>query len=190
MLSAFETCIRGGGVCVFGADTVYGLACDPEDAAAVARVYELKGRPPDKPAAIMVFDAAALPELGPRTGALARRLLPGPVTLLVPNPSGRFPLAGGGATLGLRYPDLPALAGAQVVVLQTSANVSGGPDARTLDEVPAAIRDGADLVLDAGPLPGTPSTVIDLRDFETGHWAVVREGALPAAAVAAVVDEL
>jgi L-threonylcarbamoyladenylate synthase len=190
MLSAFAACIRGGGVAVFGADTVYGLACDPEDAAAVARVYELKGRPPDKPAAIMVFDLAALPEMGPRTRKLAERLLPGPVTLLIPNPSGRFPLAGGGETLGVRLPDLPALAGAQVTVLQTSANHSGGPDARRLDDVPADIRAGADLVLDAGELPGTPSTVIDLRGFEDGRWEVVREGALSRAAVEAVAADV
>jgi L-threonylcarbamoyladenylate synthase len=194
VLSEFEACIRGGGVAVFGADTVYGLACDPEDAAAVQRVYELKGRPAAKPAAVMFFERAAaleaLPELGDRTRALAERLLPGPVTLLVPNPRGRFPHAGGGGTLGLRVPDLPGLAGAQVAVLQTSANLAGGPDARKLADVPAAIRAGADLVLDAGELPGTPSTVIDLTTFEAGRWTVVREGTLTAGAVEAVVAAL
>ena len=69
----FERVVTGGGVVVFPADTVYGLACDPEDADAVARLYALKGRPPDKPAAVMFFDRdralAALPELGPRTRA-------------------------------------------------------------------------------------------------------------------------
>jgi L-threonylcarbamoyladenylate synthase len=187
---AFEACIRGGGVAVFGADTVYGLACDAEDAAAVARVYALKGRPRDKPAALMFFAPEALPELGARTRALAERLLPGPVTLLVPNPDGRFPLTGGGDTLGIRVPELPALAGARVAVLQTSANLAGGPDPRRLEEVPASIREGADLVLDAGEVPGTPSTVIDLRGFEAGKWSIVREGALPRAALEAVVAGL
>jgi L-threonylcarbamoyladenylate synthase len=194
VLSAFEACIRGGGVAVFGADTVYGLACDPQDAAAVERVYALKGRARDKPAALMFFDRAAaldaLPELGVRTRALARRVLPGPVTLLVPNPAGRFPLTGGGDTLGLRVPDLPALSGAGVAVLQTSANATGGLDARRLEDVPRYIREGADLVLYAGELPGTPSTVIDLRGFEAGEWSVVREGALPRSAVEAVVADL
>jgi L-threonylcarbamoyladenylate synthase len=195
VVSGFEACIRAGGVAVFPADTVYGLACDPEDEAAVRRVYALKGRPAEKPAAVMFFDRAAalqaLPELEGRTRALAERLLPGPVTLLLPNPRGRFPLAGGGATLGLRVPDVPALSGASVRVLQTSANAAGGPDARTLAEVPARIRDGADLVIDGGELPGTPSTVVDLRDFAAGGaWRVVREGAVPAAAIGAVVAGL
>ena len=176
MREAFEACIRAGGVAVFGADTVYGLACDPDDEAAIARVYELKGRARGKPAALMFFTLDLLPELGPRTRALAERLLPGPVTLLVPDPDGD-------GTLGIRVPDLPALAGARVRVLQTSANYAGEPDARRLEDVPASIREGADLVLDAGVLPGTPSTVIDLRGFEAGEWSIVREGALPRAAV-------
>jgi L-threonylcarbamoyladenylate synthase len=132
---------------------------------------------------------AALPQLGPRTRAAFERLTPGGVTLLLPNPGGLFPLAagpaGGGDALGVRVPVVPLLAQARCVVLQSSANHAGGPDARVLDEVPRAIRDGADLVLDAGPLPGTPSTVIDLRAFEhDGAWAIVREGAVAAAEVA------
>jgi L-threonylcarbamoyladenylate synthase len=182
----FEECIAGGGVVVFPADTVYGLACDPEDERAVARLYELKGRPPDKPAAVMFFDLelalAALPELGPRTRALAGRLLPGAVTLLVP--SERFPLAGGAGTLGLRVPDLPAPADVRVPVLQSSANLAGGPDARRLEDVPESIRRGADLVIDGGELAGTPSTVVDLREYETsGAWRIARPGAVPEAVI-------
>ena len=185
MLKTFEACIEAGGVAVFPADTVYGLACDPEDPEAVQRLYALKGRPPDKPAAVMFFDReralAALPELGPRTRAAAAALLPGGVTLLVPNPAHRFPLACGPdpGTLGLRVPVVPALQGARVAVLQSSANHAGGPDARTVDAVPGDIRAGAALVLDAGPLPGVPSTVVDLRAFEaSGDWGVVRQGAV------------
>jgi L-threonylcarbamoyladenylate synthase len=178
----FEEVVARGGVVVFPADTVYGLACDPENPAAVARLYELKGRPPGKPAAVMFFSLDALPELGPRTRALAERLLPGAVTLLVP--SDRYPLAGGAGTLGLRVPDLPALADVSVPVLQSSANLTGGPDARRLDEVPASIRAGADLVIDGGELAGTPSTVVDLREYETsGAWRVVRQGAVPEAVI-------
>jgi L-threonylcarbamoyladenylate synthase len=181
-LHPFAECIAGGGVVVFPADTVYGLACDPENPAAVARLYELKGRPPDKPAAVMFFSVDALPPLGPRTRALAERLLPGAVTLLVP--SDRYPLAGGAGTLGLRVPDLPALAGVRVPVLQSSANLTGGPDARRLDEVPESIRTGADLVIDGGELAGTPSTVVDLRDYETsGALTIVRQGAVPEAVI-------
>jgi L-threonylcarbamoyladenylate synthase len=184
----FARCIAGGGVAVFPADTVYGLACDPEDADAVARLYTLKGRPPAKPAAVMFFDKrAALAGLEPRTRALLGALLPGGLTALLPNPQHRFPLACGPDpdTLGLRLPDLPQLAGAPPV-LQSSANLAGGPDARRLSDVPRSIRDGADLVLDGGELPGTPSTVVDLRGYEqAGTWSIVRLGAVPAAAIAA-----
>jgi L-threonylcarbamoyladenylate synthase len=191
---ALERCLADGGVAVFPSDTVYGLACDPESPAAVARLYALKGRAPDKPAAVMFFALApalaALPELAPRTRAAAEALLPGGLTLLLPNPAERFALACGPdpRTLGLRVPALtPALHALGAItagVLQSSANLAGGPDARTLAEVPAAIREQADLVLDAGELPGTPSTVVDLRDYEDGGgWAVLRPGAVPVAAL-------
>ena len=191
--SDFERCVAGGGVAVFPADTVYGLACHPDDAEAVERLYALKGRPTGKPSAVMFFGAelavAALPELGARTRALMGRLLPGGVTLLLPNPRGRWPLAGGEG-LGLRVPDVPALRGVRSVVLQSSANVAGAPDARRLGDVPEAIRRAADLVIDAGELPGTPSTVIDLRRFEAaGEWSVVRAGAVDSGVVARAVAE-
>jgi L-threonylcarbamoyladenylate synthase len=190
---AFAACIAAGGVAVFPADTVYGLACDPENADAVAKLYALKGRPADKPAAVMWFDRdealQALPELGPRTRAALEALTPGGVTLLLPNPRGRFPLAAGAAgegdALGVRIPLVPRLQAVRLVVLQSSANHAGGPDATTLTEVPEDIRAKADLVLDAGPLPGTPSTVIDLTAYEDAcEWSVVREGAVPAPEVA------
>jgi L-threonylcarbamoyladenylate synthase len=181
----FAETIGAGGVVVFPADTVYGLACDPGDADAVRRLYELKGRPPDKPAAVMFFAReaalAALPDLGPRTRALAERVLPGAVTFLIA--SDLYPLAGGGGTLGLRVPDLPAFADVPPV-LQTSANLAGGPDARRLADVPESIRAGADLVIDGGELAGTPSTVIDLRGYEeTGDFEIVRQGAVPEAVI-------
>jgi L-threonylcarbamoyladenylate synthase len=188
--AALEACIAAGGVAVFPADTVYGLACDPESGAAVDRLYALKGRPPAKPAAVMCFGSAPeLPELGPRTRAAVGRLTPGGVTLLLPNPAGRWPLACGPdpGTLGLRVISGP-LDGMARPVLQSSANLAGGPDARRLAEVPAPIRDAADLVLDGGELPGTPSTVIDLRSYEQeGRWSVVREGAVAVGAVATVL---
>jgi L-threonylcarbamoyladenylate synthase len=189
----FERCMAVGGVALFPADTVYGLACEPDSREAVDRLYTLKRRRPDKPAAVMFFDVelalAALPELEPRTRDALQALLPGGVTLLLPNPAGRFPLAGGGATLGLRVPELDgplaALAGVRWPVLQSSANRAGGPDARRLDEVPELIRDSADLVLDAGELPGTPSTIVDLRGYERDRgFSIVREGAVPADEVA------
>jgi L-threonylcarbamoyladenylate synthase len=181
---AFERCISDGGVAVFPSDTVYGLACDPTNPAAVRRLYELKRRELGKPSAVMFFSvAAALPQLalGPRTRAAFERLLPGGVTLLLANHDRRFPLAGGenGAFLGVRVPDLPLLAAVGCPVLQSSANLAGGQDVRRLDDLPAEIRDGADLVIDGGELPGAPSTVVDLHRYESdGTWSVVRLGAV------------
>ena len=184
----FDEVIAAGGVVVFPADTVYGLACDPGSEAAVGRLYALKGRAPGKPAAVMFPDVgqALLPELSARTRALMERLLPGAVTLLVP--SDRFPLAGGEGTLGVRVPAIPPLGSAPV--LQSSANVAGGPDARRLDDVPEAIRAGADLVIDGGELPGTPSTVVDLRRYEHGgELDIVRVGAVPEAVVRSLAHD-
>lgn len=175
--------IKQGGVVLFPSDTVYGLACDPESAAAIDRLYALKGRPADKAAAVMFFDLhaglRALPELGQRTHEALHRLMPGQITALLPNPRHRFPLASRAdpETLGLRIVSVPQLANVQIPVLQSSANRSGGADARRLEDVEPAIRAGAELVIDGGELPGTASTVIDLRSFETdGTWSVAREG--------------
>jgi L-threonylcarbamoyladenylate synthase len=197
----FERCMAVGGVAIFGADTVYGLACDPDTREAVERLYAIKGRRPDKPAAVLLFSLelalAALPELGPRTVAALEGLLPGAVTLLLPNPQRRFPLACGPdpETIGLRVPALApaaaALAAVRWPVMQSSANPSGGADARRLSDIPAPIRAAADLVLDAGELDGTASTVIDLRGFEVGGaWEVLREGAMSRSCVAATLDTL
>jgi L-threonylcarbamoyladenylate synthase len=170
-------------VAVFPTDTLYGIGCRPDDEAAIERVYALKGRPRDKPSALMYFsvDAAldAHPELGPATRAAVERLLPGPVLVVLP----------GG--YGVRVPALEAPpAGASVAVLQTSANVSGGPDPRRLADVPGSIRAGVDLVLDGGELPGVPSTVVDLSRYEEdGEWEVLREGAAPRAELMRLLQE-
>ncbi len=130
---------------------------------------------------------AALPELGERTRAALERLLPGGVTLVLPNPERRYPLACGPdpERLGLRVPSLTGalepLAAASWPVLQSSANASGGPDARSVEQVGERIRAGVDLVLDGGELPGTPSTVVDLSAYEHGGgFEIAREGAVPA----------
>ncbi len=182
---AFERCVAAGGLVLFPADTVYGLACDPDDRFAVERLYLLKRRSLDKPSALMFFSLerafAALPELGERTRGAMTRLLPGAVTVLVPNPAGRFALACGSdvGTLGVRVPRLPLLAEVRRPVLQSSANRAGGADPRSLTEVPPLLRAAVDLVIDGGELPGTPSTVVDLRGYEVdGEWNVVRAGAV------------
>jgi L-threonylcarbamoyladenylate synthase len=188
-----------GGVAVFPADTVYGLACDPDSREGLQRIFMLKRRRPEKPLAVMFFSLelalAALPELGSRTVDALRALLPGGVTLLLPNPARRFAPACEpySATLGLRVPALPprlaALGTLRWPVAQTSANDSGGPDARVLTDVPLRIREAADLVLDGGELPGTASTVVDLRRYEhAGEWMLVREGAVPREQIAAALS--
>jgi L-threonylcarbamoyladenylate synthase len=181
----FERCIAVGGVALFPADTVYGLATEPDSREGVDRLYRLKGRRPDRPAAVMFFrkDLAleALPELPERTREAADRLLPGGVTLLLPNPARRFPLACGPnpEVLGLRVPAAGALTEVRWPVLQSSANPSGAPEARRVDDVDERIRAGVDLVLDAGELPGTPSTVVDLTRYdERGRFEIVRAGAV------------
>jgi len=190
-VATFERCIAVGGVALFPADTVYGLATEPDSREGVERLYRLKGRRADRPAAVMFFSLglalAALPELGGRTRGALERLLPGAVTLLLPNPAARYPLACGPnrQVLGLRVPrlegQLAPLAGVRWPVLQSSANPSGAADRRRLEEVEERIRRGVDMVLDGGVLPGTPSTVVDLTDYERdGSWAIAREGAVDA----------
>jgi tRNA threonylcarbamoyl adenosine modification protein (Sua5/YciO/YrdC/YwlC family) len=185
--AAFEACIASGGVALFPSDTVYGLACDPNSAEAVRRLYELKGREPAKASAVLFFDLdaafAAVPEMGDRLREALGRLMPGAVTALIPNPARRFPLACGNdpETLGFRVISVPSLSQVRVPVLQSSANLAGRPDARELADVPAEIVEGADLVLDGGTLPGVASTVVDLRRYDHGFgepWSVVREGAV------------
>jgi L-threonylcarbamoyladenylate synthase len=193
-VATFERCIAVGGVALFPADTVYGLATEPESREGIDRLYRLKGRRPDRPAAVMFFRRElaleALPELPSETRSAAERLLPGGVTLLLPNERHRFPHAcePNRDVLGLRVPKLTgALAPLQAMsrpVLQSSANLSGGAEARRIEQVDERIRSGVDLILDAGELPGTPSTVVDLTAYhEDGSFQIVRQGAVTAEAL-------
>jgi L-threonylcarbamoyladenylate synthase len=195
-------CLEDGGVAVFPTETVYGICCDPDDEQAAQRLYALKGRPSRRACAVMWFDLdAALASLehdivGAEERAL-QALLPGPVTVLLPNRARRFAAACRTdlTTVGVRVPALPegiaALGAVSRPLMQTSANMSGEQDACRIEEVPEGIREGADLVLDAGELPGTPSTVIDLRDFATTRrWHLLREGAMHADEAHARLDAL
>jgi L-threonylcarbamoyladenylate synthase len=179
-VAAFEKCIAGGGIAVFPTDTLYGIGCSPADAGARERLYELKGRPHDKPSAVMFFSMEAaeaeLSALGPRTRRAIRQLLPGPVLVVLPGKK------------GIRVPRVEGFQSVLSPVLQTSANLAGGPDARRLADVPEELRSGADLVLDAGELPGVASTVVDLSRYEAdGSWEVLREGAVPLSEVSSVL---
>jgi len=188
--AAFNRCMAVEGVALFPADTVYGLACEPDSKVGFRRLYALKGRPTERPSAVMFFALdlaleAVAGEFGPDTHRAVARLLPGPLTLVLPNPTRRYPLACGPQPerLGLRVPALSAelspLAAVSGPVLQSSANRTGGPDARRLADVNPRIRRGVDVELDGGELPGTPSTVVDLTAFEgDGTFSVLREGAV------------
>lgn len=184
--SALEECIASGGVAIFPADGLYGLACDPLAAGAIARIHRLKGRDDGKSSAVMYFSPLAMRELvaglGPRTAAAVSALLPGPVTLVIANPGRRYPLAcrEDPERLGVRLIGGP-LAGTMCPVFQTSANLSGEPPPASFDRIPASILAGVDLAIDGGELPGLPSTVVDLTAVEEdGGWTVLRQGALSA----------
>jgi L-threonylcarbamoyladenylate synthase len=179
-----ERCITMGGVAVFPADGLYGLACDPLNPAAIERIHRIKGRDDGKPSAVLHFSPLAMRELveglGPRTRKAAGALLPGPVTLVVSNPQRCYPLAcrEDPERLGVRLIGGP-LAGAMCPILQTSANLSGEPAPARFDEVPDEILAAVDLAIDNGALAGAPSTVVDLTAFdENGEWSVLREGGL------------
>jgi L-threonylcarbamoyladenylate synthase len=181
---ALERVVGEGGVVVFPADGLYGLACDPLNPAAVERVHALKGRDDGKPSAVMYFSPLEMRELlggfGPRTGEIASRLLPGAVTLVVDNPERRYPLASRDdpGRLGVRLIGGP-LSGARVVLFQTSANRSGDPPPFRFADVEPEILAGTDLAIDGGELTGSPSTVIDVSEVDSGgDWAVLREGAI------------
>lgn len=192
--AALERTIATGGVAVFPADGLYGLACDPLDAAAVERIHRLKGRDEGKSSAVMYFSPLAMRELvaglGPRTREAVGTLLPGPVTLVVANPERRYPLAcrEDPERLGVRLIGGP-LGGAMCPLFQTSANVSGEPAPGSFEEVPGEIVSGVDLAIDGGALTGEPSTVVDLSRYDgSGEWAVLREGAVSVADLARALD--
>lgn len=180
--------IRAGLPVVLPTDTVYGLAtsADREDYATC--VYRLKGRPQTQPSALLAVDVDTLlecvPELRGRSEAIIRALLPGPFTLVLPNPAGRYRWLTGNRrdAIGVRVPELPAAAqrvlAAVGSVLATSANEPGGVDPASLADVPDRIRAAVAAELDLGLLPGTPSTVID---FSRAEPSVIRDGAAPAA---------
>jgi L-threonylcarbamoyladenylate synthase len=187
LASELDACVLRGGVAVFPADGLYGLACDPSDAGAIARIHEIKGRDDGKPSAVMFFSPLAMRELvstvGPRTRDSMAALLPGPVTLVVDNPAGLYPLAcrEDPRRLGIRLIGGP-LAGAAAAIFQTSANRSGEPAPARYEDIDPAVIAAVDAALDGGELTGLPSTVVDVTGIERGEEPVIlREGALSSA---------
>ena len=155
--------LRAGQAVILPTDTVYGLCALPEH---VDVLYELKGRDRSKPVALLAADIEALPDDLDRT--VLERYLPGAYTLVFDG-------------VGVRIPNLPPEAAAVVrevgVVAATSANLSGGPDPRRVEDIPEEIRAAVGAIVDVGELPGVPSTVIDVSGPEP---VVLRQGAGPA----------
>jgi L-threonylcarbamoyladenylate synthase len=179
--------LRAGQPVILPMDTVYGLCATPYREGPVARIYRLKGRPESIPSALLCSDLETLfecvLELRGRAGVYARALLPGPYTLVFQNPARRYRWLNGDVpeTIGVR---VPVLDGASREVMEqvgavaaTSANRHKGLEPRRLEDVPREIREGCAAEIDAGELPGTPSTVIDLTGPEP---RIIREGAVPA----------
>jgi L-threonylcarbamoyladenylate synthase len=182
--TGLELCIAAGGVAIFPADGLYGLACDPLSPTAIERIHRIKGRDEGKPSAILYFSPLAMRELveslGDRTRAAVGALLPGPVTLVVDNHEHRYPLAcrEDPERLGIRLLEGP-LAGAMCPVFQTSANHSGEPAPAIFADVPRRILTAVDVAIDGGPLTGSPSTVIDVSSLDAGgEWNVLRQGGM------------
>jgi tRNA threonylcarbamoyl adenosine modification protein (Sua5/YciO/YrdC/YwlC family) len=186
-LEAALEALRRGRLAVVPTDTVYGLAAGADSAAAVARLYRVKERGPEQPTALVVSDVdrlrACIPELDERALRLVDALLPGPYTLVVPNPARRYAWLAGSTpeAIGIR---IPAVTGVALELLEragsyaaASANARGGRDPRTLADVPAEVRAAADAEVDAGELGGKPSTVLDLTGAEP---RILREAAVPA----------
>jgi L-threonylcarbamoyladenylate synthase len=192
--------LAGAELVCFPTDTVYGIGGLLRPTVG-RRVYEAKGRAADKPLQVVFPSVEALigaVAMAGRTLDAVRRLLPGGLTLLLPYPAGLdYPPPGkveaagrarrGGEveTLGVRVPRWPetarVLGALSLPLLASSANVSGARPARSLDEVDAEIRAACDLLLDAGPVAGAPSTVVDLTSYEDdGRWRVLRPGAVSA----------
>lgn len=186
---ALARSVASGGVAVFPADGLYGLACDPLRADAIARLHALKGRDDGKPSAVLFFSPLILRELvsslGEPTRVALGKLLPGPVTLVVHNPERRYPLAcrEDPERLGIRLIETP-LTGVATPLFQTSANLTGEPAPASFRDVPKTLLDGADAAIDGGELNGLPSTVIDVTGLELGGgWKILREGGMPSGEV-------
>jgi L-threonylcarbamoyladenylate synthase len=185
--TGLELCVAAGGVAIFPADGLYGLACDPLSETAIERIHRIKERDDGKPSAVLYFSPLAMREivqgLGERSRSALGALLPGSVTVVVANPDRRYPLAcrEDPERLGLRLIDGP-LAGAMCPIFQTSANRGGEPAPAHFADVPREILTGVDVAIDGGALTGLPSTVVDLTDLDRGgEWTVLREGALASA---------
>lgn len=188
-LAQAASVLQRGGVIVHATETVYGLACDPFDTAAVARVRTVKGRDADKPM-LAVTDrwdrVAAWFTSVPEPLAHLMRAGPMPVTLVLPASDAAPPsLVSAAGEVAVRCsPDETVavlVTASERALLSTSANRAGEPPAARFADLDPEVVEAVDLALDAGrDLGGVPSTVVAARD---GRLVVLREGAVPEAEV-------
>ena len=184
MLGTAAAVLRSGGVVAYPTDTLYGLAADPRSDAAVARLFDLKGRDAASAIALIAADAetaAHAGTFGPIERQLAAAFWPGPLTVVVRAAGNMAAALSPGGTIGVRVPAHAVARGLSSAfggcITATSANRTGAPPCVTADEVAEALGDGVDLVIDAGPSPGgAPSTIVEVVG---GRLTLHRAGAVP-----------
>lgn len=163
--------LRDGGVVAFPTDTVYGVGVDPLQPEAVRKLYRIKGRPEDKPIAILlgsIEDVARVAQTPSRTfSRLADRFWPGGLTLILEARDLPPKITAGGSTVGVRMPNHPLtlelLRGFGGPIATTSANRSGENPATSAEEVDAQLGNRVDLIVDGGTtFTKVASTVLDL----------------------------
>ena len=172
---AAET-LRLGGLVAFPTETVYGLGADAANPAALARLFDVKGRPANHPLIVHLGGADQLDQWALDVPAQARVLAdafwPGPLTMLLArNSSVSEAVTGGRDTVGLRVPDHPVarrlLAAFEGGIAAPSANRFGRVSPTTAEHVRADLGDDVDAILDGGPCAvGVESTIVDLSGFE------------------------
>ena len=177
--------LRGGGVVAFPTETVYGLGADALNAVAVARVFEIKGRPTFDPLIVHVVDEAMLARVASRVSERARRAMerfwPGPLTLILPKGDAVPELVTAGLpTVAVRMPAHPVardlIARAATPLAAPSANPFGYVSPTRAEHVEQTLAQRVDCILDAGPSShGLESTIVVLDP----HPTVLRYGALP-----------
>ena len=159
--------LSAGGVVAAATDTVYGLLCDPRDAAAVERVYALKHRPAGLELTLLAAAAVDLDGLvawTPAARRLAAELWPGPLSIVLAVGGTRLAVPREGHTLSVRVPAheaLRELLRSAGPLASTSANRHGEPPANTPDQVAAAFGDEVPVVVTGGHPGGMASTIID-----------------------------
>lgn len=189
-IDAAAAAIAAGECIVLPTDTVYGIAADPFDAAAVQRLLDAKHRGRDMPPPVLIADTYALrtlaEDVGPSLEALAEAFWPGALTVVVNAQSSlRMDLGERGRTIAVRIPDhafTRELLRATGPLAVSSANVSGEPAATTVAEAKAQLKKSVSVYLDAGPAAANvPSTIVDLTSEEP---RILREGVLTRAQLA------